>query len=488
VPPTVPPTGEPSRVINSETSLAAVDIDNDGDIDVVMVSDVENNKVSWFENQNGEFEEHELENTAGFTPTSVCASNLVDATDDTDAYVELVVGTTTGLVWYSPDGFEDASNRFGSPQDATATSSSHVYAVACSGNIVVAATAENRVEVWLSDVDSSGLVLESKLTPDTTGTGTSSTLPGAVALEDINGDDEVDVVSAGDEDSEFSAVQLILGPLDQIAEVSSTSNEWVKVESECDSAVAVSYADMDGDADIDLVAAGQQCSGSDYIKWYQSEVDSSTNVPSFVGYTVQANPDGVQAVYAGDISADGFADVVWGDEHEIVGHVSYQDCDINPGNCLHTQRLFKWSNPGARMLTAHVFVAETDVIAATPAGVSRFMPQRGYGHDVPTLTCGESEMRPGQDIYWFKPEGDSAACESVAESLTELLVEFTEFPTHDEREVPGFPGYTFDLKCYGADDDMLYLGTPAAARVDSELQADTACTPTTTGRPRPKSR
>jgi len=84
-------------------SVFAIDIDNDGDIDIISSSDSEN-KISWYENDGSEsFIMHNIS-------TNESEAHAVKAVDmDGDDDIDIIAILMTGLVWYENDGNQNFS-------------------------------------------------------------------------------------------------------------------------------------------------------------------------------------------------------------------------------------------------------------------------------------------------------------------------------------------------------------------------------------------
>ena len=119
--------------------------------------------------------------------------------------------------------------------------------------------------------------------------------PSSVSLADVDGDGDVDVVSAS-----YSGDSVWWHQSSGAAPPVWTART---VSSACDKVGQVQAVDLDGDGDVDVLAA---CEGDDAVKWYQS---SGASPPVWTTRTVSAVSN-TQGVFAVDLDGDGDRDVV----------------------------------------------------------------------------------------------------------------------------------------------------------------------------------
>src|SRR5262245_41814569 len=349
-----PPTFSTKRVINSFVNgllpfdVRTEDIDRDGDMDIYTAN--YSGRIAWFENDGGHppgpWVEHILTDFADgaeavfavrvdgdadidffsaafnreeiawydnggdgktwtITPITfdcrlcvdVWAADL-DGDGDNDALS--ASGFDSKIVWYEN---RDPSGNFWTP---------HLIGVA--GECVEAADLDHDGDL---DVAAGGLWFESNGGSPPTFTGQLVvTLPvnvNAEAVVDVDSDGDLDVLSAGQEDDTIAWHENdgALPPHWTTRIVSKTA----------DFATSVYGADLDGDADVDLLSSSFFDST---IAWYEN--DGGTP-PSWTRRTVSTDAQGARSVFAADLEGDGDMDVISASQNDakVVWHVNDAD-------------------------------------------------------------------------------------------------------------------------------------------------------------------
>jgi len=227
----------------------AADLDHDGDHDALSVSGFDS-KVSWYENTGTGW----MPRVVGFSGESVEAADL-DQDGDLD-----VLG---GLALFESDG--------GSPPAFTP----HVI-------------------------------------------GSMPMIVNATAVLDVDRDGDLDVLSAG-QDADTVAWHEndgFLPPRFKTRILTTTA----------DFATSVYGADLDGDGDVDLLSSSFF---DNTVAWYESDGGSP---PSFVERAVSTNAPGARSVFAADLEGDGDVDVIAATQNDakVVWHVN--DADFTDGD------------------------------------------------------------------------------------------------------------------------------------------------------------
>jgi len=222
----------------------AADLDHDGDHDALSVSGFDS-KVSWYENTGTGW----MPRVVGFSGESVEAADL-DQDGDLD-----VLG---GLALFESDG--------GSPPAFTP----HVI-------------------------------------------GSMPMIVNATAVLDVDRDGDLDVLSAG-QDADTVAWHENDGFLPPRFKTRILTTA-------ADFATSVYGADLDGDGDLDLLSSSFF---DNTVAWYESDGGSP---PSFVERAVSTNAPGARPVFAADLEGDGDVDVIAATQNDakVVWHVNDAD-------------------------------------------------------------------------------------------------------------------------------------------------------------------
>ncbi len=271
-------------------SVHAADVDGDGDIDVLSAS-IWDDTVAWYENDGARppgFTERVITTTADGA-LSVYAAD-VDGDGDTD-----VLSASSGddtVAWHENDG--------GNPPSFT--------------RHVITAAADFAASVHAADLDGDGDmdVLSASNWDDTVawyendGGGapaftqhvitTSADRAYSVQAADVDGDGDVDVLSASYADDTVAWYEN-----DGASPPAFTEHVITAL---ADGALSVRAADVDGDGDMDMLSASHD---RDTVAWYENDGGSP---PSFTERTIATAADGATSVHAADVNGDGHVDIL----------------------------------------------------------------------------------------------------------------------------------------------------------------------------------
>ena len=268
--------------------IAVADVDGDCDIDVFAVSTVEG--LLWLENSNG----------LGTSWTKHVAADVFDAdviaADDIDhdGHADVVLGNavTANLRWYRNSG--GAGAWLGRDIDLTTEGFVSLTTGDVDGNgsvDVLAVAADGDSTVWYENAQGAGTAwlahVITDATPDTT----------SAFVADLDGDRRNDVVY----NSEASGINWWNNLLIRRSAVFSES---LPITNTADGASSVAVTDIDGDGDPDVVSAS---AGDNVIRWHQN---NGAAAPSFVARTIATGATGAISVTTGDVDGDGDVDVI----------------------------------------------------------------------------------------------------------------------------------------------------------------------------------
>ena len=118
----------------------------------------------------------------------------------------------------------------------------------------------------------------------------------SVHVADMDGDGDLDIVSASQVDDTIAWYEN-----DGAANPTWTAAD---IATSADFATDVHVADMDGDGDLDIVSASF---ADDTIAWYEN--DGAAN-PTWTAADIATSADGALSVYVADMDGDGDLDIV----------------------------------------------------------------------------------------------------------------------------------------------------------------------------------
>jgi hypothetical protein len=322
---------------DSAVSVYAVDLDDDGDLDVLSASWNDNN-IAWYENDGGvspTFTGHVISTNADYA-VSVYAAD-VDGDGDTD--VLSASANDDKVAWY-PNETIHRSALYPAQAEVviadTADIAKIVYAADLDGDgdpdVLSASQGDNTIAWYENNGGSFSLLTSYVITDDAAGAK-------SVYAADIDGDGDMDVLSASRYDDKVAWYENEGGTPPVF-----TSRV---ITTDADGCHAVYAADLDGDGDLDVLSASQD---DDKIAWYENDGGS----PSvFTPHVITTNADCALAVYAADLDGDGDLDVLF---------ASYDDDKIawyeNEGGSppVFTPHVITTSADGARL----VYAADVD--------------------------------------------------------------------------------------------------------------------------------
>ena len=352
---------------NSALSVFAIDLDGDGDIDVLSASR-DDNKIAWYESDGG--------SPPSFTERVISASadaaRSVFATDlDGDGDVDVLSASSSDdkIAWYESDG--------GSPpafvERVISTSADYalsVFAADVDGDgdtdVLSASFNDSKIAWYENDGGSPPSFTERVIS--TVAIGASS-----VFATDLDGDGDVDVLSASISDDKIAWYESDGGsPPAFVERVISTSADF---------ALSVFATDVDGDGDSDVLSAS---SFDDKIAWYESDGGLP---PTFTERVISTVADGARSVFATDVNGDGHIDVLSasGGDRKIAW---YESSGASPPT--FTERVIST----AANFAGSVFATDVDGDGDTDVLSASFFDDKiaWYENTICPLTCGDGVL------------------------------------------------------------------------------------------------
>jgi hypothetical protein len=273
-------------------ALAVADVDRDGDVDVVTASS-QGSRLDWHDNTagNGSAWTTRTITTNAAQPFGVAAAD-VDGDGDTDV---LSVSYGEGkVVWLD----NTAGNGSAWTMRTITTAAPAAYAVDAAdvdgdGDVdVLSAALANSEVAWYENLAGNGSTWTSRIIT-TGGLG-----PFAVLTSDLDGDGDRDVVYPS-----FGGGSVIWHRNESI-HVSACFAPKPPISTAADGAIAVLGSDVDGDGQTDVVAASIN---DNAVRWHEN---AAGNGSSWTARTITTAAGGAYGLANADVDGDGDADVL----------------------------------------------------------------------------------------------------------------------------------------------------------------------------------
>jgi len=281
-----------SAVANGANSVFVVDIDGDTDLDVLSAS-FWDSKIAWYENVDGlgAFGPEQVITTMASDARAVFAADL-DGDGDMDVLSASSFDNT--IAWYENT---DGLGTFG-PRHIIENQASEARAVIAADldgdsdmDVLSASLADDTI-AWYENTDGAGSFGPQRVI------STAADGPITIVAADLDGDGDVDVLSASSNDNEIAWYENTdglgtFGPQQVI--FAGALGAW-----------SVFAADVDGDGDVDVLSASLF---DDTVAWYENTDGMGTFGPQRPISTVV---EAAISVFAADMDLDGDFDVITG--------------------------------------------------------------------------------------------------------------------------------------------------------------------------------
>ncbi|KGE86811.1 FG-GAP-like repeat-containing protein, partial [Phaeodactylibacter xiamenensis] len=245
------------------TSVYAMDLDGDGDADVLSAS-LNDDKIAWYENDgSGNFGAQQVITTSADGAGSVYA---MDLDGDGDADVLSASSLDDKIAWYENDG----SGNFGAQQVITtsADGASSVYAMDLDGDgdVDVLSASDNKI-AWYENDGSGNFGAQQVITTSADGAR-------SVYAMDLDGDGDADVLSASSYDDKIAWYE-------NDGSGNFGAQQVITILS-YGAARSVYAMDLDGDGDADVLSASLN---DDKIAWYENDCVAPCPTPENITIT-----------------------------------------------------------------------------------------------------------------------------------------------------------------------------------------------------------
>ena len=205
----------------------------------------------------------------------------------------------------------------------------------------------------------------------------------SVHVADMDGDGDLDIVSASYEDDTIAWYENdgAADPSWAAADIATNAN----------GARCVHVADMDGDGDLDIVSASYL---DDTIAWYENDGAAD---PSWAAADIATNADGAQTVYAADMDGDGDLDIVSASQND--------------------DTIAWYENDGA----ADPSWTATDIATSADGAFSVFASDMDGDGDLDIVSASDND----DTIAWYENDGAADPSWAAADILPTVPVRFT---------------------------------------------------------------
>jgi uncharacterized repeat protein (TIGR01451 family) len=257
-----------STSLSDPWSVFAADIDGDSDNDVLS-SSYDNDEVAWFENLDGQGNFGEKQNVA----TNLSQTRSVTANDlDGDNDIDILASGLNSIVWYRN---MDGQGMFEEVQVISISASCNsVYSIDIDGDgdiDILAALRGIGEIVWYENLDGLGN-FGLKQIISTVAAGARS-----VYSEDVDGDGDMDVISASYTDDKIAWYSNIDGQ---------GNFGGQQIISNSENARSVYATDIDSDGDIDVISGSK---GIDRVSWHENIGINSNEINGEIQFDTNAN-------------------------------------------------------------------------------------------------------------------------------------------------------------------------------------------------------
>ncbi|MDA2936763.1 FG-GAP-like repeat-containing protein [Acidobacteria bacterium AH-259-A15] len=280
-----------SGTANGPIEVIAADVDRDGDLDALSTS-TNDDTVAWHENTNGDgsFWAPVTISSSALGAQSVFAAD-VDGDGDLDA---LSASLTDGTIaWHDNTGGD--GSLWATNFIATADGAVSVIAADVDGDgdldALAAATLVASI-TWYENSSASGD--GSTWTPHTIATVNGAA---SVVTADVDGDGDLDAIFAHPHPEDRKIVWY------ENAGVEPWPAHTITIIPDVDNPQQVVAADVDGDGDIDALAADRN---ADTVTWYENTAGDGS---AWTTHTI-ASAAGAKSVFAADVDSDGDIDAL----------------------------------------------------------------------------------------------------------------------------------------------------------------------------------
>ncbi len=286
---------------NGAYSVFAADVDGDGDTDALSASYYDD-RITWYENDGtpavGAWIGHEI-SIAANGAASVFALD-VDGDGDTDVLSASFFDNE--IAWYENDGTPAQGSWTEHAISTSAIGAASVFAADLDGDGDVDVLSASITDDKIAWYENDGTPAQGAWTAHEISTSAHGAF--SVFAADLDGDGDTDVLSASQLDSKIAWYENDGTP---------ATGAWTEhaISTAAAGAKSVFAADLDGDGDTDVLSASQL---DNKIAWYEN--DATPELGGWNENAISTAAEGAFSVYAADLDGDGDTDVLSASQHD----------------------------------------------------------------------------------------------------------------------------------------------------------------------------
>ncbi len=413
---------------NGANSVYAIDLDIDGDFDVLAVARL-GDDITWWRNDGTPVDGGWTERVVDSDFDGAYGATAIDLDADGDLDIVAVAFNIDELAWWENNGSQSFTKNV-IEGNFNGASSLFIIDLDTDGDLDIVATAalDDDLAWW----ENNGSESFTKTTIDNNVNGANS-----VFCADLDNDGDIDILATSDVDDDVAWWE------------NNGSEGFTKrvIDDNFNGATSVTGKDVDLDGNIDVIASAYN---SDKISWWHN--DGSPSDGGWTEYTIDDNVDGASGIDLLDLDLDGDIDVVASEKED--DDLLWLENDGSPTDGGWIRHAIDLNFEGV----TDVFCLDLDADG-----------------DIDVLGAAES----GDDITWWENGGASAASTAPSErdegATPFVSVDFTAVtaPTHkvttltegaeiDEAAKTAEAEQEVDVRCFIA---TASFGTPEAPQI-----------------------
>ena len=289
-----------STAADGADSVFAADLDGDGDQDVLSAS-YGDDTIAWYENRLNDGINNDFNPTQQVISTAADGANSVFAADldgDGDQDVLSASYDDDKIAWYENRLNDGINNDFNPAQNVISTTADLAITVSAADvdgdgdlDVLSASRADHKI-AWYENTTGTGVFSAEKVI------NASAVQAKCVTTGDVDGDGDLDVLSS-------SRTDMVIAWYENLSiHRSALFPQQSIISTVADFPVDITAADLDGDGDMDALAA---FNNDNLIAWYEN---IGCDPLAFTPHSISSAAMGAQSVHVADMDSDGDLDVL----------------------------------------------------------------------------------------------------------------------------------------------------------------------------------